>query len=200
VLRRLAKWVLESDLADYEFDLAAQREHIQRVEYENVELRAAGQALRAERDEALVLHSREVRNRLDEVRTRLERALLNRWADLSVELDVQPTGDGDEVCTKIPLHNRAEVTQLIAKIRRDTGYPEDLEGYRCDVCPRHPLAGRVRHVRHAVGQLDQRGLTSSQRAELRAREPLTQPLAPELLDRLREKVRSQSDDYERRHP
>lgn len=196
MLRRLARWILASDVAAYEFDLTAQRERIRRVEAENHALTDSLTATRIERDEARVLHAREVRNRLDEVQTRLERALLYRWADLAVELDAQPA-DG-EVCTKVPLHSQSEVAQFMAKIQRDTGYPEDLEGYRCPVCPRHPLVGRVRHVRHTHAQLNRRRLTAQQRVELRARDPLTQPIAPELLAKVRAHVVDQTTRYERR--
>jgi hypothetical protein len=195
LLERLARRTLGGELADYEEDLRLLRERNAHLEEQVQRQAAAFRRAQTERDRWRAIAD-------GAVQSRLEHALVNRWADL---LDVaEPVrhaeGDlaGQPVCTKVPLHSASEVAQYIAKVRRETGYPEDLEGYRCPVCPRHPLVGRVRHVRHTEASAGERRLSSVERGAIRARDPLTQPLPPELLAKVREQLAWQTDDFNRR--
>lgn len=190
---RWARWILRRELTDYQAVYYRQRDRIDALERRMIrngrEAKRAVVELRRQRDEQRLIAE-------GTVRSRLERELLATWADLAERFDSTPT-DADEPCTKVPLHNRNEVARFIAQIQRETGYPEPLHGYRCERGCRHPLVGRVLHVGHPRGHSALRNLTGGQRAELRRREPLTQPLAPELLRQVREAILKRDQDRDR---
>jgi hypothetical protein len=191
-LARWARWILRRELLNYQAVYYQQHDRIdvleRRIVRDSREAKRSIIELRRQRDEQRLIAD-------GTVRSRLERELLATWADLADRFDSTPT-DADAPCTKVPLHNRNEVARFIAQIQRETGYPEPLHGYRCERGCRHPLVGRVLHVGHPRGHSALRNLTGSQRAELRRREPLTQPLAPELLRQVREAIRRRDQDQD----
>lgn len=178
-----ARRLLADELRAYEDDLRYQATQIRRQTESSLELRTAHAQLRAELDAAQLA--------LEGVtQTRLEQFFAQRWAELSAELDAAPA-DGS-TCRKVPLHSPNEVARYVAQLQRETGYPNALEGYRCASCPRHPLVGRVRHVRHVESQPERRPFVG--------RASLTQPLAPELVAHVRAYVAAQTTDELRRLP
>jgi uncharacterized coiled-coil protein SlyX len=180
--RYRARSILAHELGTFDAELTFHRDRIAELEHDVADRDALIELLNAE-----VAHQRDTAS--GAVRSRLEAKLLESWVRIEAALDTEPetNEDGRPVCTKIPLHSKNEAMRFLARIRRESGYPEQLEEYRCPICKRHPVVGRVRHLRHAdeAGQRQLRGLTSTQRAEIRTREPLTQPIPYELLEKVR---------------
>jgi hypothetical protein len=119
---------------------------------------------------------------------RLEHELLGIWRTFAATLEAEPIvdADGSQRCVKVPLHSRKEAARFAKKVERDVNYPEGLEPYVCTICPPHLLVGRVWHVRHERDS-PLRRLTSTDRAALRAGEPLS----TSILDRVPPDVREQ---------
>lgn len=183
MLTRLARRLLADELRAYEDDLRFQADTLRRQDQTLAAQRAAHAELRAELDAAQLA--------LEGVtQTRLEQFFAQRWAELSTALDAAPADES--TCRRVPLHSPNEVARYVAQLQRETGYPNALEGYRCAICPRHPLVGRVRHVRHVESQPERRPFVG--------RASLTQPLAPELVAHVRAHVAAQTTDELRRLP